>query len=206
MSRELIPLTDALAMPTAAPMAPQAPVTPAPTGAPGAKAARRSRRPRRGDFDDLPPRSECVPVDDLSLPPLPAPGPHWLNVLEGAVVDFPTPVLHPAARRWAATCWPDPTKPGGWGRALWWPSPYHRGWQPVELVYAAAVEFAADVPTRRGRRRWWTPVRWYGVLLQDTPSELVLWGPYPSPAAASTTADELRAMAAYDRVVPRRPR
>ena len=105
----------------------------------------------------------------ISLPPLPEPAPHLLRVLEGAVIDFPAPVLRPDAQRWAATCWPDPTQPGGWGRAMWWPSPYHRGYVPVALDYADVVEFGADIPIRHRRITRWVPVRWYGVVIERAP-------------------------------------
>jgi hypothetical protein len=133
----------------------------------------------------------------VSLPPLPDAAPNLLRVLEGAVIDFPAPVLHPDARRWAATCWPDPTQPGGWGRAFWWPSPYHRGYVPVALDYADVVEFGADIPTGRGRTTRWVPVRWYGVVVERTPQRLTVHGPHPSPAAAMASADELRHTIAY---------
>ena len=134
---------------------------------------------------------------EIPLPPLPEPGPHLLRVLEGAVIDFPAPILHPQAQRWAATCWPDPAQPEGWGRALWWTSPYGRGYLPVALDYADVVEFATDIPVRRRwTTRWW-PVRWYGVVVEDTPRGLVVYGPYPNPAAAKGIGDELRCMLAH---------
>ncbi len=134
---------------------------------------------------------------EITLPPLPEPRPHLLRVLEGAVIDFPAPVLHPQAQRWAATCWPDAGQPGGWGRALWWSSPYSRGYFPVALDYADIVEFAADIPIRHWwATRWW-PVRWYGVVVQDTPRGLVVYGPYPTPDAAQRIGDELRCTLAY---------
>ncbi|MDP9386852.1 MAG: hypothetical protein M3Q48_02710 [Actinomycetota bacterium] len=133
---------------------------------------------------------------EISLPPLPAPGPHLLRVLEGAVIDFPAPVLHPRVQRWAATCWPDDAQPGGWGRALWWTSPYSRGFLPVALDYADVVEFAADIPVRRwGTTRWWP--RWYGVVVEETPRGLVVYGPYPHPGAAKAVGDELRSTLAH---------
>ena len=141
---------------------------------------------------------------EITLPPLPEPGPHLLRVLDGAVIDFPAPVLHPQAQRWAATCWPDPVEPCGWGRALWWPSPYSRGYLPVALDYADVVEFAADVPVRRRWTLRWCPVRWYGVVVEDTPSGLVVYGPYPNPAAAKGIADELRCTLASHYMARRR--
>lgn len=134
---------------------------------------------------------------EITLPPLPDPGPHLLRVLEGAVIDFPAPILHPQAERWAATCWSDPAQPGEWGRALWWPSPYGRGYLPVALDYADVVEFAADIPVRRRWTTRWCPVRWYGVVVEDSPHGLVVYGPYPNPAAANGIADELRLSLAY---------
>jgi hypothetical protein len=127
----------------------------------------------------------------ISLPPLPEPAPHLLRVLEGAVIDFPAPVLHPDARRWAATCWPDPTQPDGWGRAVWWPSPYHRGYVPVALDYADVIEFGADLRTRhRGTLRW-VPVRWYGLVIERGAQRLIAHGPYPSLRSAKAVADEI---------------
>jgi hypothetical protein len=128
----------------------------------------------------------------ISLPPLPGAAPNLLRILEGAVIDFPAPVLHPDARRWAATCWPDPTQTGGWGRAIWWPSPYHRGYVPVALDYADVVEFGADIPTLQGRTTRWVPVRWYGLIVERNPHRLMVHGPHPNPGAAQGIADELR--------------
>ena len=142
----------------------------------------------------------------ISLPPMPDAAPNLLRVLEGAVIDFPAPVLHPEARPWAATCWPDPTQPGGWGRAIWWPSPYHRGYVPVALDYADVVEFGADIPTRRGRTTRWVPVRWYGLVVERTPQTLIVHGPYPNPAAAKAIGDELRQTVAFHHLAWLRPR
>jgi hypothetical protein len=128
----------------------------------------------------------------VSLPPLPAPCPRLLRILEGAVIDFPAPVLRSDAQRWAATCWPDPTQPGGWGRATWWPSPYHRGLVPVALDYADIIEFGADIPIRSRRAVRWLPVRWYGVVIGRTPAALVVHGPHPTPAVIAGVAEELR--------------
>jgi hypothetical protein len=140
------------------------------------------------------------PGSEVSLPPLPEPAPHLLRVLEGAVIDFPAPVLHPDARRWAATCWPDPTQPGGWGRAIWWPSPYHRGWLPVALDYADVVEFGADIPIRHGRR--WVPVRWYGIVIQRSTRQLIVYGPVSTPLMASAVAEDLKAAIAHHEAWP----
>ncbi|MBW3641874.1 MAG: hypothetical protein KY447_03065, partial [Actinobacteria bacterium] len=96
-----------------------------------------------------------------------------------------------------ATCWPDPGQPGGWGRALWWSSPYSRGYLPVALDYADVVEFAADIPVRRWWSTQWWPVRWYGVVVEDTRRGLVVYGPYPTPDAAQRIGDELRCTLAY---------
>jgi hypothetical protein len=143
----------------------------------------------------------------VSLPPLPPPGPRLLRVLEGAVLDFPAPTLHPEALHWAATWWPDPTEPSGWSRALWWPSPYHlRGLVPVELAYADVIEFGADFPVVTDKRAvTWTPVRWYGLVLEDTARGMVVHGPYPTPAAAETVADELRRALGHYYANRRRP-
>jgi len=136
----------------------------------------------------------------ISLPPLPEAAPHLLRVLEGAVIDFPAPVLHPDAQRWAATCWPDPTQPGGWGRAMWWPSPYHRGYVPVALDYADIVEFGADIPIRTQRTTRWVPVRWYGMVIERSRERIVVHGPHPSPHAANGIAVELCDSLAYHRI------
>lgn len=158
-------------------------------------------------------RPEVIPgslvAGPLDLPPLPEPGPHLLRVLEGAVVDFLAPVLSPDARCWVATCWPDATVPGGWARAAWWPPPYHgRGYVPVASAYADVVEFAADVPFRTGwwqRRTQWLPVRWYGVVLEDGPDAMLVYGPYPTPDAALAVTDQLRATFARHRTFPPSP-
>lgn len=128
------------------------------------------------------------------------PRPHMLRVLDGAVLDSPVPLLHPDARCWVATCWPDSAAPGGWARVLWWTSPYHRGLLPVALSYADVVEFAADVPVRRRWRTHWRPVRWYGLVLQESEREMLVYGPYDSAADALLVSDELRGTLAYHRL------
>lgn len=133
----------------------------------------------------------------VSLPPLPEPAPNLLRILEGAVIDFPAPILHPDAQRWAATCWPDPTQPAGWGRALWWPSPYHRGYVPVALDYADVVEFGADTPIMHRRTIRWLPVRWYGIVIERTPPRLIVYGPMSSPLLAGAVAEDLKAAIAH---------
>jgi len=120
-----------------------------------------------------------------------------LRLLEGAVIDFPAPVLRSDAHLWAATCWPDPTQPGGWGRALWWPSPYHRGYVPVALDYADVVEFGADIPVAHRRTTRWIPIRWYGLVIEQARGGLIVHGPYPSATAAKVTADDIRDTIAY---------
>jgi hypothetical protein len=158
-------------------------------------------------------RNPPTPAEPLAVSALVHPGramvphlkrarPELLRVVEGAVVDFPLPTLDPGTRRWAATCWPDPEQPGGWRRALWWPSPWHRGFLPVGLNFADVIEFGSDVALRR---RWplrarWVPVRWYGVLLEDSEQGLVAHGPYPDPSSALSAADELRVTLACRRV------
>jgi hypothetical protein len=116
----------------------------------------------------------------VSLPPLPEPRPRMLRVLEGAVIDFPAPILRADANRWAATLWRDFTKPAGWGRAIWWPSPYHRGYIPVGLDYADIIEFGADIPVKQGRTTRWIPVRWYGIVIERAKQHLILHGPHPT--------------------------
>jgi len=76
-----------------------------------------------------------------------------LRIIEGAVVDTPVPILHENARIWAATCWRDTHHPSSWPRALWWPSPYHRGWLPIAIEPGRLIEFRADIPAGRIRRR-----------------------------------------------------
>ncbi len=179
---------------------------------PPSKAAPAADRPRApvaasGAWRRLPRRDTSLSpqllaaLAGITVPPLPPPGPHLLRVLEGEVIDFPAPVLHPDARRWAATCWPDVDQPGRWGRALWWPSSYHRpGYLPVALAYADVVEFAADIPIKRRRKILWLPVRWYGLVLEKNERAFVVYGPYPTPAAANAVAGELRSMLAHYRV------
>jgi hypothetical protein len=119
-----------------------------------------------------------------------------LRILEGAVIDFPAPVLHPRAYLWVATCWPDSRQPGGWGRALWWASPYHPGYVPVALAPGDVIEFGADIPIRRWCRIRWVPVRRYGSALFLSRDELLVYGPYSNPVgAASVTGQLLDALA-----------
>jgi hypothetical protein len=111
-------------------------------------------------------RHRAQPVEHLaSLPPMPPPAPTMLRLNDaGAVIDLPVPVLRRDAYCWAATMWPDPAQPSGWGRARWWDVQMGRpGYQPVALEYADLIEFGADLPTRTGRHATWLPVRWYGI-------------------------------------------
>ena len=147
------------------------------------------------------------------LPPMPPPSPVMLRFdRDGAVIDFPAPVLAPDAQRWAATCWPDATQPGGWARAMWWDVRYGRpGFQPVALEYSDIVEFGADLPHGNGRRAVLIPVRWYGIMLSRSRFELVVHGPHPSADAAAQVARDLRSALAYRLIgqielpPPRRP-
>jgi hypothetical protein len=134
-----------------------------------------------------------------SRPPLPPPSPTMLRISShGAVIDFPAPVLRPDARCWAATCWPDPAQPGGWGRALWWvPELCRPGYQPVALEYSDIIEFGADLPVGTGRKTTLLPIRWYGVLLSRSRYELIAHGPHPTPDAAQRVAHEMRSTLAY---------
>jgi hypothetical protein len=131
--------------------------------------------------------------DKATTPAAPPPRPTLLRMQDGAVIDFPVPVLSPDARRWAATVWPDPSQPEGWGRALWWAHPWRAGYQPVALAYSDVIEFGVDVPVRGRARRRFFAVRWYGVLLGQRPGGLLVHGPHPTATAAHRTADELRA-------------
>lgn len=145
----------------------------------------------------IPRRSNPPPTP--ARPPMPPPAPTMLRIAtDGAVIDFPAPVLRPDARCFAATCWPDPTQPGGWGRAVWWgPTSWRPGYQPVALEYSDIIEFGADLPVGRGRKITWLPIRWYGIMLNCSPSELVAHGPHPSAADAYRVAAELRSSLAY---------
>jgi hypothetical protein len=122
-----------------------------------------------------------------------------LRVLfDGTVIDFPAPILRPDARCWAATLWPDPTQPGGWGRALWWDAGLVRpAYRPVALQYSDIIEFGADLPVGSGRHATIFPVRWYGIMLSRSQWELVAHGPHPTPEAAQRVAQELRSSLAY---------
>jgi hypothetical protein len=134
-----------------------------------------------------------------SLPPTPTPAPTMLRVsTDGKVIDFPAPILRPDARCWAATCWPDPTQPGGWGRALWWgPQVGRPGYQPVALEYSDIIEFGADLITGSGRKARNVAVRWYGILLSTSRYELIAHGPHASADAAHRVAQDLRSALAY---------
>jgi hypothetical protein len=134
-----------------------------------------------------------------SRPPSPPPAPTMLRLsADGNVIDFPAPVLRPDALCWAATCWPDPSQPGGWGRALWWgPQPGRPGYQPVALEYSDVIEFGADLPLRADRNARSLPVRWYGILLSRSPHELIAHGPHQTPDQAQRVAQQLRSCLAY---------
>ncbi len=134
-----------------------------------------------------------------SLPPMPPPAPTMLRIsTHGKVIDFPAPILRPDARCWAATCWPDPTQPSGWGRALLWgPQVGRPGYQPIALEYSDIIEFGADLTSGSGRKFRTVPVRWYGILLSTSRYELVAHGPHRTPDAAQLVAQELRSTLAY---------
>lgn len=134
-----------------------------------------------------------------SRPPMPPPAPTMLRISgDGTVIDFPAPILRPDARCWAATCWPDPAQPGGWGRALWWDVRMGRpGYQPVALQYSDIIEFGADLPVGTGRKATVLPIRWYGIMLSRSRWELVAHGPHHSPDDAQRVAEELRSCLAY---------
>jgi hypothetical protein len=134
-----------------------------------------------------------------SRPPYPPPAPVMLRIsTDGAVIDFPAPVLRRDARCWAATCWPDPTQPGGWGRALWWgPIAGRPGYQPVALNFSDIIEFGADLPVGSGRKATVVAVRWYGILLSRSRYELVAHGPHATPDDAQRVGQELRSSLAY---------
>jgi hypothetical protein len=114
----------------------------------------------------------------------------WLRLREGAVLDFPAPVVRRDAFRWIATVWPDASAPAGWARAVWRPSPFG-GWLPIALNPASIVEFGADLPVRRFRVRW-LPVRWYCIAAERRDDYLGLFGPFETPAQAHDLATKLR--------------
>jgi hypothetical protein len=149
------------------------------------RSTHRSTRSDSSSADTLVPEA-CVPFSPMRRA-------HMLRVVEGVVIDSPVPTRQPDAQEWAATCRLDAAAPDGWSRTLWWESPTHRGWLPVDLDHFDVVEFAADVPLRRRWRRMrWLPVRWCGVALGEVPLGVVVYGPYPTLDAARADTERLR--------------
>lgn len=96
---------------------------------------------------------------------------------------------------WAVTLWPDPSMAFGWGTLRW--SDGERGWDiPVTTAVGDIIEFGAVSYDHAGNELPGQMVRWFGWLSYATERALVVYGPYPTPAAAMDDArpviDEIR--------------
>jgi hypothetical protein len=146
-------------------------------------------------------------------PPLKA-----FRVLAGTtVIDLPF-LPPPGARVRAATLWPDPANPTGWGAAPWEPGPAGRGFTPVAVELGDVVGFAADLPAPPppqinpanpfqhppahplAPRPAAAVVTWYGYLHAVDADRLLLRGPYHRPEHAYTAAQH--ALHAHLRAAP----
>ncbi|WP_239331560.1 hypothetical protein [Frankia sp. CiP3] len=136
-------------------------------------------------------------------PPLKA-----FRLLAGAtVIDVPFQVPRGAVVR-AATLWPDPTQPTGWGAYPWESGPGRRGFTPAEIDLGDVVGFAADLPAAppapiapgNPYQRPTAPapappasttvMTWYGYLHAVDPDRIILRGPYHRPEDAYTAAQQ----------------
>jgi hypothetical protein len=138
----------------------------------------------------------------VSGPPTPdTPTLRAFRLLRGQVlIDLPFYPYTNAVIR-AATLWPDPSTPGGWGHAFWEPAAYGRGFVPGAVDLGDVIGFTAEIhpppalppSTAAPGTDQPSPVRylsWYGYLHQISDATLVLRGPYSHPLAAYTAAQQ----------------
>ena len=113
-----------------------------------------------------------------------------LRTIGPLLIELPFPV--PAGLRvWAASIWPDPASPPGWGRQLWRYDQDRRGWViPANCTHGAVVELGAATHARR-RRPARTQIAWYSVALAHDHQWLVCTTPFTNPADAQRHATQL---------------
>lgn len=111
-----------------------------------------------------------------------------LEVEHGALVEVPVYCDHKRGRNWAAIIRPDPRSPGGLARRFLARARGRYYYMIEGLSVGHAVEFGADYYTGSGRK-W--PERWYGVVVEITPTRVVLIEA-KTPAEAFRIARELR--------------
>jgi hypothetical protein len=98
--------------------------------------------------------------------------PHRFQVINGGLLEVPVWGDHYRCRNWAAIISLAPTLPGGIDR--WW---FNRGSGPVKLIVPNElavhdpIEFGADYIRGSGYR---DPERWYGVVLENEPTHLLV--------------------------------
>jgi len=98
--------------------------------------------------------------------------PHRFQVINGGLLEMPIWRDHYRCRNWAAIISLAPTLPGGIDR--WW---FNRGSGPVKLIVPNElavhdpIEFGADYIRGSGYR---DPERWYGVILENEPTHLLV--------------------------------
>jgi hypothetical protein len=98
--------------------------------------------------------------------------PHRFQVMNGGLLEMPIWGTHHRCRNWAAIISLAPALPGGIDR--WW---FNRGAGPVKLIVPNElevhdpIEFGADYIRGSGYR---DPERWYGVILENEPTHLLV--------------------------------
>ncbi|OYT50381.1 hypothetical protein B6U83_00110 [Thermoplasmatales archaeon ex4484_36] len=91
----------------------------------------------------------------------------------GALVEVPVYCGHPRGKNWMAKITPDPASPGGLHRDFFKRAKgkYYYMVPSGSLSPGDRVEFGADYYTGSGRRE---KKRWYGVVVEDRESVLIL--------------------------------
>lgn len=121
------------------------------------------------------------PVRHCRRPRRYRPAPNVLrSSTDGTGRRLPGPSVASRRKCFAATCWPDPTQPDDWGRRPWWsPTNWRPGHRPTAPAYSDIIDFNAHLHGGAGRKTTWPPVRWYGITLSRSRSELVVHGSPP---------------------------
>ena len=114
-----------------------------------------------------------------------------LRTIGSLLVELPFTVergLYP----WAASLWPAPGRPPGWGRELWTYDPVRRGWIiPTGCTHGTVIELGAAHPPHRRRRSTPAHTAWYSVALAHDQHWLVCSAPFTNPANAHHHARSL---------------
>ena len=105
---------------------------------------------------------------------------HAFRVACGVLLDVPLGAER-GTHRWVATMWGDDDSDTGWGRLLWDRHTTRRGWVVHPLTHVGdVVEFGADFASDVDR--------WYGYVMTIGPLQLILVGPFDTPADAAADA------------------